>query len=194
MVQYKIAIVIITCFIFCSCKQNTADAEKEKEDTLTPITEIKKDKSLEEIIDEESTEANYKDAKASGSKKIINERYSFSFEIPAAWKAAEKSNNGDGYFIETGEKGIDLRVYGENIQGNEIMAEMELKTCERTETFKYSNGYPGIVCYQSGDVYYYYDTPKTRITFYIHAPKNWQEKNAVIINSIAKSVTEVVKG
>lgn len=183
----------ICCLLFVACKENTADETKEPADS-TSITTPTEDRSLDEIIEDESTEPEYIDAKASGNKRIINERYGFAFEIPENWKASEKSNNGDGYFIETGEKDIDLRVYGANIQGNEIMAEMELKACERKEDFKFANGYPGIICYQTGDVYYYYDTPKTRITFYVNAPKNWQEKHAAVINSIAKSISEVAPG
>ena len=81
-----------------------------------------------------------------------------------------------------------MRVYGENLQGNEVMAEMELSTCETSDKFIFGNGYPGIKCYQSGDYYYYYDTPKTRVIFYVHAPKNWVEKNKVLIESVVKSL------
>ncbi|MFI5170803.1 MAG: hypothetical protein ACHQFW_00345 [Chitinophagales bacterium] len=193
MVRIKLIIVIVAGFLVSSCNNKSANPDEETTDTTTTIFQ-KDEKSVQEIIDDESTEANYKDAKTPGNKKIISERYSFSFEIPDNWKAVDKSNNGDGYMIETGEKGVDLRVYGENIQGNELMAEMELKACETKDRFVFSNGYPGIICHQSGDVYYYYDTPKTRFTFYVHAPKNWQEKNAAIINAIAKSVAEVVAG
>ncbi len=177
-------ISIIFIFLFAlSCKSNQAD-----EKTNIPA-DTSSTSSLEKIIDDESTEANYHATEESGFLKVVNERYDFSFEIPKEWKAIDKSNNGDGFYIDCGNKSVDLRIYGENLEGNEIMAEMELKTCVSTETFKFSDGYPGIKCNQNSDTYYYYDTPQTRIVFYIHADKKWNGENAAIVSSIAKSIS-----
>jgi len=169
------------------CNQNTADNESGNMDSIT-IENKQTDKTLNEIIEEESTEANYEKPDAKGNKKITSDRYGFTLEIPSNWTATDKSNNGDGYFLSTGDKAVDIRVYGENLQGNEIMAEMELATCETSEKYIFGNGYPGIKCYQSGDYYYYYDTPKTRVIFYVHATKNWVEKNKILIESVVKSL------
>lgn len=174
-------------FSFVACNQNTGDEESGNMESVTSENS-QPDKTLNEIIEEESTEANYEKSDAAGNKKISSDRYGFSLEIPASWTATDKSNNGDGYFLSTGDKTVDLRVYGENLQGNEVMAEMELSTCETSEKFIFWNGYPGIKCYQSGDYYYYYDTPKTRVIFYVHAPKNWVEKNKVLVESVVKSL------
>ncbi len=184
------SIAVMLFFIsifFVSCKQNTADGDSGDMDTVS-IANDATDKTLNEIIEEESTEATYDKSDAQGNKKISSDRYGFTLEIPAAWTATDKSNNGDGYFLSTGDKSVDIRVYGANLQGNEVMAEMELSTCETSEKFMFSNGYPGIKCFQSNDYYYYYDTPKTRVIFYVHAPKNWIEKNKVLIESVVKSL------
>ena len=184
---------LIPGFLFCmaisfiGCKENTADEENGNTESVATEA-VQEDKTLNEIIDEESTEASYDKSDTKGNKKISSDRYGFTLEIPASWTATDKSNNGDGYFLSTGDKTVDLRVYGENLQGNEIMAEMELSTCETSEKFIFGNGYPGIKCYQSGDYYYYYDTPKTRVIFYVHASKNWVEKNKVMIESVVKSL------
>lgn len=166
-----------------SCKSNQADEKKEIPADTSATS------SLEKIIDEESTEANYQATEDDATVKVVNERYDFSFEIPKAWKAVDKSNNGDGFFIDSGNKSVDMRVYGENLEGNEIMAEMELKTCVSTEDFKFSDGYPGIKCLQNSDTYYYYDTPQTRIVFYVHADKKWNTENAATVLAIAKSIS-----
>ena len=179
--------VFVTAIFFAGCKSDVSG----KQEPLTSDTisaPAAKQPTEQELIDAETTEANYGDEDAGGFKTTVNERYGFSFKIPSNWKALDKSNNGDGYFIETGEKGVDLRIYGEQIEGNEVMAEMELKSCEKTEDFKFSNGYPGTVCYQSGDTYYYLDTPKTRIIFYVHADSKWKQRNGETINTIAKSM------
>jgi len=174
---------VITLFVF-SCKQNTAD---DKQPIATDT--VKADPSLQEIIDKESTEAGYEKTEATGVKKVVNERFNFSFEIPSAWKAIDKSNNGDGFFLESDNSTADIRIYGENLEGNEIMAEMEIKSCTRTETFKFRDGYPGLKCYQAQDEYYYYDTPTTRIVLYVHADAVWKTKNIAVIRSIAESIT-----
>lgn len=185
--NYFLLISIFVATTFAACKQNTADNDQETGDTVS-VAEDQEAKTLNEIIDEESTEATYEKSVDSGNKTITSDRYGFTIEIPDNWTATDKSNNGDGYFLSVGDKSVDLRVYGENLAGNEILAEMELKTCETTENFIFANGYPGIKCYQSGDYYYYYDTPKTRVIFYVHAPKNWVERNKVLIESVVKSL------
>lgn len=181
---------VLVLFAVSSCKmRDTASTDSES----VPVDSIEKTTTLEEIIESEATEPHYTES-ADGTVLIINERFGFTFELPSNYTAKDKSNNGDGYFIVTGQKDVDLRIYGENINGNELMAEMELSTCERTETFLFGNGFPGILCFQSGDKYYYYDTPKTRIVFYVHGPKIWQERNQTIINAIAKSINANSKG
>ena len=186
MIKFRFMKFISIAFIFLlatSCKSNQADEKKEMPVDTNSTT------SLEKIIDDESTEANYHATEDNAFLKVVNERYDFSFEIPKAWKAIDKSNNGDGFYIDCGNKSVDMRVYGENLEGNEIMAEMELKTCVSTEDYKFGDGYPGIKCNQNSDTYYYYDTPQTRIVFYIHADKKWNSENAATVNAIAKSIS-----
>lgn len=167
--------------VVVSCKNNTDNDTTNETPPVDTLT------SLEEIIEEEATTPPAIETPA-GNKKITNERFGFSFEIPGHYTVQDKSNNGDGYFINTGDTGTDLRIYGVNIKGNEIAAELELSTCEQTESYRFANGFPGTKCYQSGDTYYYYDTPSTRVIFYVHAPKVWLGRNTAVIDAIAKSL------
>lgn len=172
------------------CKSPKADEAVDGELIADTISE---QPTLAEIIDDEATPAHYTTA-GDGTQLVLNERFGFTFKLPANYTATDKSNNGDGYFIETGDKGVDLRIYGENIDGNTLMAELELSTCESTESFRFANGFPGTLCLQSGDRYYYYDTPKTRIICYVHAPKIWMQRNESKITEMAKSIVVNSKG
>lgn len=174
-------IVLFLLLVTASCKNNTGETDSEPQ-TTTDTTS-----ALDKIIESEATTPPYVET-TSGNKSITNERFGFTFEIPAHYTVADKSNNGDGYFINTGDAGTDLRIYGSNIKGNEIAAELELSTCERTESYRFGNGFPGTKCFQSGDVYYYYDTPNTRVIFYVHASKIWFQRNETVIDMIAKSI------
>lgn len=179
------ALFLLTVFIGCKSDAGDEADTNTTTDTLSSATDTNTD--LENIIESESTPAHYTE-KPDGKKSIHNDRFGFSFELPEGFTATDKSNNGDGYFITNGDAGTDLRIYGSNLKGNELAAELELSTCERTESYRFGNGYPGTLCFQSGDKYYYYDTPNTRVIFYVHAPKIWMERNAKIIDGIAKSL------
>lgn len=177
-------IFIISCLsalFLHSCKESVQESASATSETVTDSS------ALADIIEEESTEAHYLDAQ--GMHEVHNERYGFTFVIPVHFKATDKSNNGDGYFIETGDQGVDIRVYGESIADNALMAELALQSCTRTEKFRFANGYPGTKCFQSADIYYYYDTPTTRITLYVHAPERWMQRNAHVAEEIAKSIS-----
>lgn len=123
-----------------------------------------------------------------GLHTITNERYAFTFSVPENYQVQDKSNNGDGYYILTGDAGTDLRIYGEFIGDNPVAAEIALATCEKTEKFRFANGYPGVLCFQDGDRYYYYDTPSTRVTLYVHASEAWIARNSEIMLAIAESI------
>ncbi len=182
-----ISITVCICFI-TSCKQNISKQEKETGDTLTVEKNPATDNFLEKIINEEAEEANYNNT-SSNFKKVYNERFGFSFEVPAQWKAVDKSNNGDGYFLETGNASADVRIFGANIEGNEVLAEMEIKSCNRTEKFSFADGNNGIKCFQGKDIYYYYDTKKLRITCYIKGDEKWIADNNESLMRVVKSIT-----
>ncbi len=177
-------VFLITLLVFSSCKQNTSDPQSTEH-----VDSLQEPPSVNEYIEKESTEATYLEDGQTDIKTVTNTRFDFYFEIPSTWKAIDKSNNGDGYFLDSGNKSVDLRIYGEALEGNEMMAEMELQSCTKTEKFIFRNGYPGIKCFQKGDEYYYYDTPLTRIVFYIHADAAWIKQNATLLTEIAKSLT-----
>lgn len=176
--------VVATGMFIVSCKESANDGEE----VLSADTTGTEQTDLQTIIEEEATSPETV-KKTDGDQTIYNERFDFQFTVPGHYTVTEKSNNGDGYFVSCGDEGVDIRVYGENISDNQVMAEMELNACESKITFQFKNGYPGLLCLQSGDRYYYYDTPKTRVTLYIHAPARWFERNAQLVETIAKSLS-----
>lgn len=170
---------LIISLLAVGCKENSAEPEAALQAPADTTT-------VQAAPIEDQQEARY--TPVDGSLQVHNERYGFTFTIPGQYKAIDKSNNGDGYFIESGDAGTDIRIYGENITDNTVAAELALSACNRTEKFRFDNGYPGIKCFQGDDMYYYYDTPTLRITLYVHASDRWKERNAGVIQSIAGSI------
>ncbi|HMU69759.1 MAG TPA: hypothetical protein PK511_02185 [Chitinophagales bacterium] len=183
--QIKIgALLAISILMLHACKES---ADNEDTAAIENVGEKGGDNSLQELIDKEATTPDVV-KQASGDQVLYNERFDYTITIPGFYTIKEKSNNGDGYFISSGDKDVDIRVYGENIADNQVMAEMELNTCESKTSFQFSNGYPGILCMQSDDRYYYYDTPKTRVTVYVHAPTRWFDRNNKLLDIMVKSL------
>lgn len=169
-------IILIPVFAGCSGNQ-----QEESTDTALPTDTTATAPADTDVSTPAFTAEN-------GQHTITNERYGFTFSVPEQYQVQDKSNNGDGYFIVTGDAGTDLRIYGTFIGDNPVAAELELASCEKTEKFRFGNGYPGVLCFQDGDRYYYYDTPSTRITFYVHASEAWVSRNAEIMQTIASSI------
>lgn len=175
--MHRILISSVLVLCLAACKENTADTK-----TALPPADTQ---SAQTIQEEDTTVAT---VQKNGSQEMYNERFRFYCTIPATYTVSDKSNNGDGYYIQCGDAGTDIRVYGESLTDNPLAAELALKGCERTEKFRFANGYPGLLCFQSGDRYYYYDTPNTRITLYVHADARWFERNEATILQIAQSI------
>lgn len=182
----RTALFLFFISIFNSCKENVSDHNNvQGTDTASPVN------PTQPPVDEDTKEAVYLNAETDAVKKVVNTRFHYFFEIPAAWKAVDKSNNGDGFYIDCGNKNVDIRIYGEALEGNEITAELELQACDKTETYLFGNGYPGIKCIQDNDEYYYYDTPLTRIVCYINADAAWKKENMQLLNAMVKSITSM---
>ncbi len=169
---------------------------KPKKQTVTTVTTIDTGIHITETplnqshkIEDEQTEANY-EVSSQNTKKVVNERFDFAFKIPENWKAIDKSNNGDGYFIETGNTTADIRIYGENLSKNPVLEELNDQSCDKKEKFIYDDKTKGTKCVSKNEVFYYYQTTDKKITFYIKADSVWMGKNNTVITNIAKSITQ----
>lgn len=175
----NIILFSVAAALFYSCAENN----QQEEDAVSAPVDTS---AAAKTPDTDITTPAY--TESDGMHIITNERFAFTFSVPPQYQVTDRSNNGDGYFITTGDAGTDLRIYGENIGDNPLAAELALSACEQTEKFRFANGYPGILCLQGGDKYYYYDTPTTRVTFYVHGSDAWISRNAATIQSIAESI------
>ncbi|MBC8045948.1 MAG: hypothetical protein H7Y00_04085, partial [Fimbriimonadaceae bacterium] len=100
----------------------------------------------------------------------------------------DKSNNGDGFYIETGNVNVDMRVYGETITGIEDIDNAGIK-CDGVSEFVFSDGTKGSKCSDSGLLYFFYTNKKKKITLYLSAPPEWRKENLSVINHIAESIS-----
>ena len=189
----RILILSFSFVILAACtsnkKENNSSGDNDslavmENDSTPAVTEKQTDEHTVSPPSDEK-EAHYSSSKNAGYKKALNERFGFSFDLPEVWKAIDKSNNGDGYFMITDDPSADIRIFGEDISGNPAI--LELTAC-KGEKFTYSDGTKGTKCVENGEVTYNYTTKKTHVTFYIKASPSWMEKNADFLSAIAKSI------
>ncbi len=128
--------------------------------------------------------ATSKDTQTESLNSIKNDRYHFSFQLPAKWKAGDINDNGDGYTILTGDQNVDFRIYAQQMLANEDDDDYTKK-----EAFTFEDGKKGTKCYYSDTEYFIYkNNKKTRLAVYISADKSWMQKNEATITTIAKSL------
>lgn len=146
-------------------------------------------------INKENQEAVYRPAKLSGFRTAFNRTFNFSFELPNQWRAIDASTIGDGYYIFTGKKFTDIRIYGEMItpENEKVLAEVDSTDFNKIEKFTFNDGSEGLKL--TGRIYRMYikDTGKIRISFYIKARKHWIEQNEVYIEHVAQSIRQIHK-
>jgi len=146
-------------------------------------------------INKESLEAVYRPAKLSEFKTAFNQTFNFAFELPKQWRAIDASTIGDGYYIFTGKKFTDIRIYGEIItpENEKVLAEVDSTDFNKIEKFTFNDGNKGLKL--SGRIYRMYikDTGRIRISFYIKARKHWIEQNEVYLEHIAQSIHQIHK-
>ncbi len=141
--------------------------------------------ALVALVSSCSCNRNAKKEQTNSSTQLIkNDRYHFSFELPQTWTVKENSDNGDGYFIQSGYPEIDIRVYAQLIIPNG-----EDDECKRTQLFKFDDDTQGTQCFYSDSEYFIYRySAKIQLAFYISANKDWIEKNQTTLDNIARSM------
>jgi hypothetical protein len=146
-------------------------------------------------INKDSQEAVYRTASLNRFKTAFNQRYNFAFELPKEWRAIDASTIGDGYYIFTGKKFTDIRIYGERItpENENKLAEVDSTDFNKIEKFTFDDGIKGLKL--SGRTYRMYikDDGKFRISFYVRARKNWINQNEVYLDHMAKTIHQIRK-
>lgn len=175
----NILIVCICAAFLAACTGNTKKQEKELPSDTAMETSEPHETSMQQ---NEPPPPNFNYA------TVVNERYNFSFEVPEMWSTKDKSSSGDGFYIETGEAGVDCRVYGSTLTGIEDIDNAGMH-CEAVGQFVFNDGTKGTKCTDDGSLYFFYKQGKKQTTFYVKAPDEWKKKNIAIINHIAASIT-----
>ncbi|MFN0276415.1 MAG: hypothetical protein ACKVPJ_11750 [Chitinophagales bacterium] len=160
----------------CKTKQETVEQPVKTIDTTTIV---KKD-ILDRKDEPPPVSYNY--------IKVVNNRYNFSFEMPESWKAVDKSNNGDGFYLDAGDINVDFRIYGETLTGIDDI-DSEGISCDAVAEYVFADGTKGTKCTDNGLLYFFYPQKKKRVNVYINAPIEWKKKNINAINHIAESVS-----
>jgi hypothetical protein len=146
-------------------------------------------------LNKDSQEAVYRSASLNRFKTAFNQTYNFAFELPKEWRAIDASTIGDGYYIFTGKKFTDIRIYGERItpDNENKLAEVDSTDFNKIEKFTFDDGIKGLKL--SGRTYRMYikDNGKFRISFYVRARKNWIAQNEVYLEHMAQSIHQIHK-
>ena len=146
-------------------------------------------------INKDSQEAVYRTASLNRFKTAFNQTYNFAFELPKEWRAIDASTIGDGYYIFTGKKFTDIRIYGERItpENENKLAEVDSTDFNKVEKFIFDDGIKGLKL--SGKTYRMFikDNGKIRISFYVRARKNWINQNEVYLDHMAKTIHQIRK-
>jgi hypothetical protein len=185
-------------FILVAChNQPVKNASQQTSQTVAKANEIADSIATDSTltINKESQEAVYKPASLNRFKTAFNQTFNFAFELPKEWRAIDASTIGDGYYIFTGKKFTDIRIYGEWItpENENKLAEVDSTDFHKIEKFTFDDGVKGLKL--SGRTYQMYikDNGKIRVSFYIKARKNWIQQNEVYLEHIAQTIHQIRK-
>jgi len=197
----KILSILISALIITlvSCNNQPAKnaASQSKDQSVSKAGEIADSIATDSTltINKDSQEAVYRTATLNRFKTAFNQRYNFAFELPKEWRAIDASTIGDGYYIFTGKKFTDIRIYGERItpENENKLAEVDSTDFNKIEKFIFDDGIKGLKL--SGRTYRMYikDDGKFRISFYVRARKNWIKQNEVYLDHMAKTIHQIRK-
>ena len=197
----KIISTLIIAFIFmlvaCNNQPVKNASNQNSNQATTKANEIADSIATDSTltINKDSQEAVYRPATLNRFKTAFNQRYNFAFELPKEWRAIDASTIGDGYYIFTGKKFTDIRIYGERItpDNENKLAEVDSTDFNKIEKFTFDDGIKGLKL--SGRTYRMYikDDGKFRISFYVRARKNWINQNEVYLDHMAKTIHQIRK-
>lgn len=204
--MFKKVISINLCFIFLFMGCNKATINSDEQVLSSQISSANDDSpwdipaSEEEIdllqsdstVPEHETEAQYFPITDTATKAIGNARFDFWITIPSDWKAFARSENGDGYFIECGNKNIDIRVYGQN---DVLPEEFYINSDDGgiVSEFKFDSGISGwSISKENSSIKFLYNTNERYVVFYINYEDDleWFEENKEEIFLTAKTLQD----
>lgn len=135
-------------------------------------------------------EASYYSTGNADFKTTANPRFNFWFDIPNSWQAFARSQNGDGYSIETGDKNVDLRIYGGwKVFSDDETYEMIMENDGKMSDFEFRDGIKGKHFIKNDSQSFMRNEENRRITLYIETKdKKWLEENMEKILYIARSI------
>jgi len=122
-------------------------------------------------------------------KKTVNVKFGFWFDIPKDWKAIDKSETGDGYYIVTGDDNVDMRIYGsQKVFSDSEYFKMLLAEGGKLTDFKFRDEAMGKRIETYGKIYFLRTEENIRITLYLSAKEKWFHQNKEIVEKIARSI------
>ena len=174
-------------------EKSTAAQHKIQTTAISVDTSDNADADTVLTLDKDNQEAVYKPAVITGFKTAYNQSFNFSFELPNQWRAIDESTIGDGYYVFTGKKFTDIRIYGERItpDNERVLAEVDSTVFNKIETFIFNDGIKGLKL--SGRQYRMFvkDAGRIRVSLYIKARKRWLDQNEVYLEHIAHSIKPI---
>lgn len=111
-------IVIMTLLAACSVnkEKNSLNHSTAPDSTIANETQKLSNPDTGDSVNANSIdtgkEARYYPSSFENYKTGYNENFDFWFDMPEDWKAYDRSDSGDGYFIVTDNANMDIRVYG----------------------------------------------------------------------------------
>ena len=143
-------------------------------------------------------EAKYYPNAVEGYKTVGNEAFAFWFDLPEDWKAVDKSQNGDGYFIISDAADMDIRVYGllKDSTEEEYYQKLSGKNGE-IEDITFNDGEPGKKIKNTNSrVYFVRVDGDSYICFYVNYKENpaWYQQNEDMLADIAMSMRTRMEG
>ncbi len=146
----------------------------------------------------EGKEAQYYPNPVAGYKTVNNDMYAFWFDLPEAWKAVDRSQNGDGYYIVTDAADMDIRAYGVMEDSNEEEYYRKLSGTDGTiEDFVFNDGVQGKkILNASSRAYFLRLDGDSYICFYVNYKNDtqWYEENIDKLTAIAASLRTRMEG
>lgn len=168
--------------------QTTVQAAASK----TEETENKSESSVD------GKEAKYYPNALEGYKTAYNEMYDFWFDIPEKWKAVDRSEKGDGYYIIPDAADMDIRVYGllKDTAEEDYYLKLSGKN-GKIEDITFNDGEPGKKIQNANSrVYFVRVDGDSYICFYVNFKSNpaWYQQNTDTLNYIAMSLRTRMEG
>jgi hypothetical protein len=180
-------------------QESTQDTSSLNESTVNTAVGKTSDSSNNNASDNiEGKEAKYYPNAIAGYKTAGNDAFAFWFDLPEDWKAVDKSQNGDGYFIIPDAADMDIRVYGllKDSAEEEYYQKLTGKNGKIEDIF-FNDGEPGKKIQNTNSrVYFVRVDGDSYICFYVNYKENtaWYQQNEEKLADIAMSMRTRMEG